>query len=175
MHAVGGRKSGRFRFMKSATLAAMRRCMLLAWLLTLASCAAHEPVLIQQRSMTRTPPREIGDRTEVHTAAGPRPGYVVRTCRRDDAILGVDCLGTTKAHGQTELAALHAELEALMKPTSVGVGFGLGCDESDRGFRVYVNRYAEVDAVAERAGALCVERNLRARFSIHLVIDEVLL
>ncbi len=141
----------------------------------IASCSSPKLVRIEQRSPPRSPPREVGDRSEVHTAAGDRQGYVVRTCQRDESILGVDCLGTRTSHGQSEFDALHADIETLMKPIAMGVGYGIGCDERDRGFRVYVNHYSEVDAAVERAGELCTQRDLSVRFSIHLMIASRLL
>lgn len=139
-------------------------------LLLLVACGSEPQVLVARRPSSPKPPRDVGNRAEVRTAPGGRIGFSVRECHRDDAILGVDCSGAVSPPTtQVESAKFHDELEAAMKPSAVGVGYGIGCDEADRGFRVYVRRYADVDAAVERAGQLCVERNTTARFSFHLV------
>lgn len=153
----------------------MTRASLLLFL-SLVGCGSERQVLIARSMPPPHTPRDVGSSSEVHTPSGARTGFSVRECHRDDAIRGVDCLGaTTVPRTQIELAKFHAELDASMKPAAVGIGYGIGCDEADRGFRVYVPRYADVDAAVERAGQLCVERNTTARFSFHLLVESELL
>jgi hypothetical protein len=148
----------------------------LATILLLAGCEPAAPHLIVLREPAPGPPVDIGSISDVETLAGPRTGFSVRECRREDAIRGVDCLGSIASpHSQRGLTQLHDVIDRAMRPTARGVGFGLGCDESDRGFRVYVEHHAAIDAAIERAGQLCVELDTRARFTFHIVVQEQLL
>ncbi|HZF49140.1 MAG TPA: hypothetical protein VE093_10855 [Polyangiaceae bacterium] len=115
--------------------------------------------------------RDVGTLADIHTQPGPYDGYRVRRCAQY-GLLGLEGTGHDPLpKGQSPLAALHREIEALMKPAAVGVGFGLGCERGDVGFRIHVQHVRDVDPAIARAGAILREKDLAAKMTVHLVAE----
>lgn len=145
--------------------------------LVVAACArepAVRPATAPVAPPSTTPLPALGTPAEVQIHAGVYDGYEVDDACRDVGARGVRGLG---AHEMPPIVgdgrdfdlwatALQRDTEQTLGPLVLGVGFGIGCRDEDRGFRVYVRRFGEIDAVIEALGRFIRDRELGVRFLI---------
>lgn len=152
----------------------------LVLLLGCVSCTQSPAALIPQRRPA-SPPPDIGTPADIGVRASSAPEVdVVVACRESG--VGISGRGEGQKPPRTDpdvfnrwADSIRERLEAELSPLSAGVGYGVGCADQDRGHRVYVRHYKDIDPVAQRVRAFVVRERLGAHFFVTVMAPAQLL